>query len=440
LGSLEDYATDTVYNPLSHKCVFAPVYNRDFHGNDKDNGAHSMSDYQNLFKSATKKVTRLDGSLMTPFVRLEVAFKAIFESVNYSVINKFQTNNELKQLLLYSNNCVPLPQNGSAYPISRAMPSGTAEKLIGQICRLYCLAPYANVFEETVEITPFSEVVDRDVKHIWTKYLLSLDEITELDNYPSQYMWKEGSDWKLPSVEALQALRVKPITEPSDARISPTPTNIPYRFEYQYAHNAPFKEGLLVNLNDKIEIYGSDDAWESEVTSLTDAHIYLPLNTDAPSDLPAIKQKGNLTAYENNECPTRLIQYRGMRKYDDGRTFPISSAELYTYFDNRPSRVGVDTDGYNNGQYGSAPMPQYALTWAGDAGIYNQFHKKHHAFLIDKKEQKARFALPLDVFLQFSFADKVRVKNMNYLVKKLRGTLRAEGDFIEVEAALVRDI
>jgi hypothetical protein len=156
--------------------------------------------------------------------------------------------------------------------------------------------------------------------------------------------------------------------------------------------------------------------------------------------LPTIKLKGNLDGYAANECPTRLLAYRGLRKYDNGVTYPITSSELYTYFDARPSRIGNDTQGYVNGQYSSAPMPKMALGWDGEAGIYNRFHKANHDFLIDKKEQKARLALPLEVFLQFSFSQKIRLQRQNFLVKKLRGTLRAEGDIIECEATFVRVI
>jgi hypothetical protein len=455
---LEDYFTDTVHNPSAHDWIFHPVWNTGMYDKtDKTFPQHTPDEFQNMYEpnGLLGKTVYRDGSVITPFMKLNYVLKRIFETNGYTFSNEFQIKKELQQITLYSNTSVMSIEgygNIANFNLKDAAPSGTASDIIGKICRLYGLQLDVNMFEKKVSLTPFKDLLTRPAVHDWTKKLIKITEITENPNYPTSFSWKRGADWALPTPSELNTLP-RFSTQPATGETPPTsqtglyalPNGPTERWQYWVKNDGDlfdFQQYLAV-LHDSVNLGGERLEWESELHGLADSLVFMDSTGSRRSYVPSINQKIQFRP-NSVECPMRLMIYRGLREEregvrpnDNGWVYPLSTAEVFT-LNNQTAKTGWDVGGsIAVSTENQAHAPEYALTWEGEKGIYNQFHAGIHTFLKNKKDVTAQFYLSLDDIIGFHFSQKVRVQNMEYFVKNMKGTLKSAGDGIVVECNLV---
>lgn len=446
---LEDYFTATVQNPAAFDWIFHPVWNKGMYENtDKSFPQHTPDEFQNMYEASglLGKTIYRDGSVITPFMKLQYVLKRIFETNGYTFSNAFQNNKELQQITLYSNTSVMSIEgyaNIGDFYLKDAAPSGTPSDLIGKLCRLYSLQLDVNMFDKTVSLTPFKDLLNRPAAHDWTKKLIKITEITENPNYPTSFSWKRGGDWALPAVSELNGLP-RFSTQPtlgsnaSPAGLYILPNGPADRWQYFNRDGTLTDfESILAVLHDSVNIGGEKTQWESDLHALTDSFVWMDATAGQASYVPGINQKIQFRP-DSVECPMRLMMYRGIRENANGWKYPLSTAETFTS-DNRAAKVGWDiiSGGITVPPSLVGTPAEYSLTWEGETGIYNRFHKDVHTFLKNKKDVTAQFYLSLDDIIGFHFSQKVRVQNMEYFIKNMKGTLKSAGDGIIVECDLV---
>ena len=437
---LEDYFGSTCYNPDNFNWIFHPVWNKGMYPDaNKPYPTHGLDEFQNIWVqdgiSLLGKVQFSDGGIASPFMKLKYVLKKVFETNGYTFQNEFQNTKELDLMTLYSNTSV-MDSEGFAnigdFQLKDAAPSGTPSDLIGKLCRLFALQLDVNMFDKTVSLTPFKDLLNRPAAHDWTKKLIKITEITENPNYPTSFTWKRGTDWALPSVDELFSL---PRFVESTTRVQKGLYALGDD-QWEYFDSDPNDvtnyESQRAILHDSVNIGGVKSEWESDLHTLSDCKV-----STTPRYMPAINQKIEFRDKDKVECPIRLMMFRGMREGASGIIYPFASAETQS-MDDRVSKIGWDF-------FGGITIPpqyepvnaEYSYTWEGDTGIYNRFHKDVHTFLKNKKDVSAQFYLSLDDIIGFHFSQKVRVQNMEYFIKNMKGTLKSAGDGIIVECDLV---
>jgi len=115
----------------------------------------------------------------------------------------------------------------------------------------------------------------------------------------------------------------------------------------------------------------------------------------------------------------RLMFYRG--------TYPAVPSGTYPY-GNTLSYIDDGTEPFT-----------YSLRWNGASGLYNRWWKQWHAALTGKNVT-VTLALPVAEVVSFSFEDKVRILNMDYMVKRIRVSRPLRRGIVLVEASLVSTI
>ena len=471
-----DLPTDTCLNPHDYDYIFHPVWNPDFR-DKKDTITFGGDEFQNLWDSTVRQgrpygqVVLSENSVLTPFLKLSYLLKKMFENVGFTLNNQFQTTPELRLLTVYNNMSV-LSSEGFAnfiqFHLNWCVSDTTCGAYLTKLSRLFSIAPYVNMFDKKVNLVPFKDVLGRAAKHDWTAFVRRGGELSESNNYPNVLAYKAFADSPMPKGDDLKGLsRITADPDLNNPSIPPILV-LTHVVEAIYTLSSGVKvyhkpvfverggtalpliryERYLLTENDEINQAGSGEKWESDLGTLNQAQIWEQGATNRTQFVPTIRLKGKFPAdAEKHKFSDRLLFYRGIRPHrgdpsnpqaDGYFFFPLATAEDVA-IDGKPTLVGKDK--------GDSPVifpqsergvpPQYSLNFTGENGIYNRFGKPNFAFLSEKRDLTARLDLPLDELMQFSFEDKVRIKNMEYLVKKIHGVLKADGELVDIEADLV---
>jgi hypothetical protein len=451
--------TATVHDPLSHPFVFHPVWNTEAK-EIKAFPKGTADEFQNLYEPDPNNLfgrvaTPRDGSSATPFMRLEYVLKQLFETNSYTFENNFQTSKELRQMTMYSNQDIVVENpTFTHYDLKNAMPSGNIESFLAKICRLFGVAPYINVFEKTVEMTKLSDVLLRPSKHNWTKFLASDITWGENDRSIKQFKWKYGADWRLPSDADLEKILfyrrsfggdpfengVLQVEKQARYNTADSDTNNRKR-QMLWRQSAEFPtiiEYLLTNPADEILLNNDGEIFEIDAHTLAMANVMMENDANRFMEMPTAKMKVS-KINEPTECPLRLMLYRGLRqnrftnRYTSGFEpfiYPLASSEDFTFLDDIDVKDDMDLNFNDSNIAAQVPLNRrgvsvnHTLSWKGEKGIYNRFHKDSLAFLDATRTAKATFYLDINELISFNFQDKVTVRSQEYLVKQIRGVLK----------------
>jgi hypothetical protein len=153
-------------------------------------------------------------------------------------------------------------------------------------------------------------------------------------------------------------------------------------------------------------------------------------------NIPFIFQPGSSKEYNQgiNPIPFRLLLYWGVKKgriqTDPGNpeatppippTFGSSSAAEMDY-----PFASIDNFDMNGNQLGD-----YALRFDGPYGLYENFHKEWLAFRNQAKKLTIKIILDAADLLQLEISKKIQIKECQYLIHKIRGTVQPISNKIE---------
>jgi hypothetical protein len=77
------------------------------------------------------------------------------------------------------------------------------------------------------------------------------------------------------------------------------------------------------------------------------------------------------------------------------------------------------------------------MNWQGPNGLYERQHRLWNEALRNGKHVTLQFAIPVTKLQAFTFDQKVRVQEMDYLVKKLRVGKCLGDNKVQVQAEMV---
>jgi hypothetical protein len=427
-------ALETVLHPLYRSFIFYPLHNTEYsegklHQNQWDCATQAFATltFQNRMGETLRRET-----MTTPHLRVDAILAQMFRQIGYTFRNGWQVNDELKLLTQVGYGAMHTIFNefmNSTFQLNRALSDTACAVWLGRLCRAFALVPLTSPFTKTVDLIPIRDLLKRAVRHDWTRYARHGSELTESNNFPSALGWKKNN--------IVPEFSDKTIFWRWDIFSAAFHYNSPegiYRNWGQrdiaigssYYHPKRENQYDISNVDlvypDSLStlLGGDGEEWTIEIETLPQANLNFGIgNTYYNYIAPITKTKGKLLDSDVN-TPDQLMFFRGMHAHK-GYTFPLATSE---------------SNGFLNITCLGNPC-RYDLTWAGENGILNRFWKEFLHFLQNKRDQTVSIGLPLDDLIQFSFADKIRLGNMDYFVKKVRGNLAWQGDIVECEADLV---
>lgn len=436
-AALLAHAKLTAQNPLDYDYIFFPVFNPYYI--DHPDFSQPKSYFQNFYDPTTGafQVEHEYPALM-PFVRLEYLLQQIFAGQEFYFRNRFQLTDELRKICAYNNRSLWTSAGVETTINLKNHVSDTASTaFLRKIMSGFNLGLFTRILSRTIDLVPLSDVVARPSAHDWTQYAIG-EKIIEGNEEQADYIC-----WKVDDSDAAfewYAKQVKPNAADVDGTINTDDlATIPDGIYYVEDQHAYFSVGArLVFLYTTLgcaPVETGKKKFEAEATALWDAHHSWESYVGAATEnygmrkMPHIRMPGTVsyevpgdpdpeTISTEAKIPDRITIYRGMYDIWDGT-------------DDYPLASGLPWDAKGN------LIGEYSLRWDGQYGMYESWWKTWHQMLIAGKHVTQRFALPVAQLTAFSFEDKVRVLNMDYLVKKLRVSTPLGRGLVLVEASLV---
>lgn len=427
------HAKDTADNPGNHNHIFFPVKNNSF--TEADDTGTITDEYINWYDTSPGSfVSNTVVTAIVPFLKLNHVLDKGLAAINYTLVNNWQVNDELKRLVLYNNRSI---HNGTGWELStdlsnHANPSTSYANLIKNLCRLFCLAPFEDKWNKQVELLPLKSLIGNGVRHDWTRKAAKEYTVKELNSdlvggfqYDDMYDKGDPAFWFESDPPSYQLI----------ADIETVANNAPSSYYYEYTTDTLFYNEL------DVETTPEEGTVYSQISSKK-SKLYLPyliagsnndpyvsklrtiLMEERASELnvrwlvPEIWEEGsfifdangvNLSAFKPFD--DRLLFYRGMQPATPFGTYPMASNSVFDY---------------NHNQIAGE---QYSLLWNDhlDSSLFNMWWKEWLEILQMRKVVTRQILLTPKDIIQFNFKDKVRIDNQNYLVKRLRVTLTMRG-------------
>lgn len=428
------HAAATTTSHLDYDYVFFPVWNRDFLEQPSDN---PKCRFQNWYDSTSGAFSvDHDHPALMPFARLDYVLQQIFANEEYQFQNLFQTDDELRSIVLYNNNSLWSADGlDTTINLRNHVSSTGCAAFVRKIVGAFCLGIFYNPWEKVLRLIPMQTLLDRPPVHDWTDRALYGPVITGNDAQPEIICWKrDESDgtWahydKYPKPDSIDG----ELLNSGLTAAAPGTYYVIDRHSYYLKNSVPryfFKHTTL----GCAPLDSGSPAFEAECQALFDVYLYgegqTPVTDGNYVAVPHVRIKGNVE-YEydpgggadievrNQEAdiPDRITIYRGMYPDFDGDDYPFASS------------LPWDTE--------SNLIGQYSLRWDSQYGMYTTWWQGWHTMLKQGKQVSLSLRLSIADLLEFNFENKIRIGNMDYLVKKLRISLTPRG--IEpVEAELV---
>lgn len=446
-GDFLDHMADTANFPDNYDYVFFPVWNANQNGfgdlvGDPDNFQHNFQNYYDLTAEAFD-----DGSAaLTPFVRLDYLLDQIFqaEDTGFTFVNGFQLALETKRLYVYNNvdsrvlaGGTPAPALPSELDLKLHVPKVKSTEFLKSVMAQFGLGLFTNIFNRTLRLVPMQAILRRPARHDWTAYRLYGTQIEESDDVPDGYNYEQAVELPpgVPTATDLQLFLS--VVDFTDAR----PT-LPAGYYYIEALLliVELKYIGLVNVITRAWQYhrgvyfGNDNPRISDMglhAELADGNDMYDSMVQVSRFHEVVEVSGTTYEFRYEDYPVALMLYRGMQEQNTGENrFPLACNHVYLTKKTGGERSWItifDTP---------VTQSEISLNWFGEYGLYNTWHRLWDTMLRTGKPVTFSFSLPIDLLIEFAFDEKIRVDNMEYLVKRLRVKRLLGAGRIEVEAQL----
>ncbi len=434
------HAKDTASQPLNHDYIFFPVYNPGYLTSETS----AKQRWLNFYDGDTQQFEpAADAPGFMPFVRVQYLLERIFADTPYEFRNEWQVAPDLQNIVLYNHRS--LYNSGQLelqIDLANHLPKISGTALLRHFMGLFCLGLIYNPFMRTLRLVPLKKILSSAPAFDWTSkqadsHVISYDD----DTTPVTLGYQDPDD-------RIQAYFQRLNEEPTQAEVVATVASLPdldattipgiyyVRSESSYWRRIIGLGGPRVlhwgGKLDKAPVESGSPEFVATMQPLYDApvpFIWGQAAADAWSfRAPVIDQPGTITyivgsdtVEQRNNNPLRFTVYRGFRTGGpyagyQSRSMPYAAATPY-------NNIGI-------------PVGSLSVRWEGAYGLYEQWWKGWHQMLRDGKTVTMRFRLTLTDLVNFEFDKKVRVNNMDYIVKKLRVSINQSG-MLPAEAELV---
>lgn len=431
-AALLAHAKETAQNPLDYDYVFFPILNQNFIENKSSKIFYW---FQNYWNSATEEFELDDDKpIFMPFIRLEYLLSELLAQTGFFFVNEFQDTDELKNLVVY-NNYSMYSQDGvsGSINLSNHVSQTNCSDFLKKVSAVFCLGIFTDFLSKKIRLVPLKKVLSRPAESDWTYFAEYEYQIpnTERDTPENLCYAEDDRDGRFAYLRSL----VKPTvftTVQTFAEIFAAPgtyyvvaTHAYWlrgaRTEFLYTTLGCMPQDSEVDLGIKTRNRNSEpNNLEATFAPLLDAHGYSIVAPHTYTRLPRIDQPGTVEYIDDqtdtgadiwkeqkSDCPDRFTIYRGYTEDGSGNNYPYASGLPYGPLS--------DTIG------------EVSLRWDGEYGIYLEWWREWHQLIRDGKTVVRKFNLNLYSITNFQFDKKVRVDNMDYIVKSLKINITMTG-------------
>lgn len=437
------HAKDTIINPNNYDYHFFPVQNGDFIVEKAATGGNARF-WQNYWDTNTQEfVENSDAPVAMPFVRVDYLLERIFENTGFAFVNRWQTDFELKRLVIYNNYSIYKDDGtwGTEINLINHVPDILASEFLKVFMSNFALGLFVDFNNFKIELIPLRDLISSPAKHDWTdKLIRGLETSQNKFNAPDAYRYEEQSNDRF-YTDVLSDVRPNDATSVVGYDNLPPPSQSPGNYYIENLNMYIFWEnfgqagigGGATNLHLDTGVapaYNTDTEFLVKGAPLMQVNMgYAPfslkytgvlgLNLDVMRHFPIILTQGTIPFIEGNEkadMPLRYTIYRGLALAQDSLQYPYASAFPY---ESRDIKIG-----------------NYSLYWNGEDGIYEKWYRRWHEMLLYGKPVKATFKLTVSDYLKFSQKDKIRIKGMEYFVISDKPSFNSKG-LRQVECELI---
>lgn len=430
-------AKDTAVNPENYDYIFFPVYNREFFSGNSDYGdpVDGKGEYQNFWDVDTQAfVIDADNNIFTPFVKVNHILKTGIEDQGFTFTNNFQKSTELQRLVMY-NNYSAVADDKPLLDINLAdhvNPDTSFSSFVKRLSRNFCLGLFGDFQDETFELTPLKDIINLPPKWDWTPKASYAYTIEASEDIPGLFKYNEPYDMAPEADKFSESYDKIDWDDETDDIVSyTTPTETKKVYDtttdtvYIYVETPITVVGPIVYRR-HIGFYEANasrkDKYEAELKTMFMVTRASKFGVGGTSwFIPGIAQQGGILG-EKESFDDRLILYRGMEDTANDDLYPFASNNIYNYDKDVVQIGGNDVN--------------YALMWDRDAGLYNQWWKDWYAVFDRRRILVYKLRLSVKDIINFSFKDRVVIKNMEYYVKKLKISISMKG-LEQTEAELI---
>lgn len=420
------YMKQTVDNPEDYDHIFMPVFN------DQD-GQPSFNNWDVITEEFA-----LTDSLVTPFVRLDYLLSRMFSVTGWSFDNQFQSGSlELGRLYVFNNvdakvitdNATPTPELPDSFSLNLHLPAIACSDFLKKLMAQWGLGLFPNIFTKQIAIIPLNTILAKAARHDWTTYAVQDMLISEPTDVPGYYNYDQTTSIpaEAPPVEDVQLIRT--VTEFN--ALSPLAAGYYYIETNSVLHYT--KGNVHDNINYRLVHRGTRPGNGTDYQAGMDA-IWDQIEAHAwAGEYTGYFADGTEYKWQKHDYPIALMFYRGLQDViSGGNRSPLCGNSVWLDGVGTPGdKAKLVTAGVEVGE------AQYSLNWHGGNGLYEKWHRRWAEMLRNGKHGTQTFILPLATITSFSFADKVRVGDMDFFIKRLRINKLLSKGRVEVEASLI---
>ncbi|MDF7810516.1 hypothetical protein [Hymenobacter sp. YC55] len=346
-----------VLQPETADYVLFPVRNKIFY--DKENEANycGIVNHYNF----DQFTTNIDAVIHTntPFLKVVPLLRRVLGLFGYSVVGSWVEDEEIQQLVCYSTRCLDAPTgigNVATVAMATLLPDVRVADLLIALQQTFCLGYLFNPVRKELTIRPLREVIADPVYLDRRSRAGWRDVASEVDGFVLGFTADSGD-------ELLK------------------------NFSWPEVRLGNGKE-VIKPAADTLRMVREDDLFNSNRAWL----------------VPAAEQAGcsdreELDMQDNRLGQLRFLFYRGLQPDSQGYRYPLGSAGTVNY--------------------AGATVGQYALSWDGPQGLYEQWHKGWLDFQANARQEERVVPLTLAEFKALDPARKDMVEGLKFLWERI---------------------
>jgi len=419
----------TTVSPEDHDYIFLPVFNLALRESTGLTDVPVDSEFQNPYDFNGR--TFRTNHDVSPFLRTQVVLQKAMAHAGYTIIDKLHALPELRRMVLLNNRSMRLGDDlALKMPLNFCVNDQTVADFIKQLCRIFCLAPFAGVGDNVIRLESLRGLVAAEPGGDWTNYASKEYSRENFDGGVSRFEYPESAYgdsyhydyWEYDLKETTGVLRDF-VDENDD--IIPVPPGEIFYLEGRSAvsERRIFGEnGALVPIGSFGRVFNEfgTEILAPSLFPAQSAHVFFyPTNFDritvpsvawSVSGITSEEEAGQSIIYSAvDNTQTRLSIYRGFQNTIQNVQYPMG---CHNNYDSKFEEIESDV---------------VSLNWLGNDGLYNRYWREWDAMLQRSAAVSQSFLLPLAEVLDFDFSKKVRVGNQNYFVRSLEFTVTTRG-------------
>lgn len=366
-------------------------------------------------------------SVLTPFVRLSYLLHRAFlqYAPGYTFDNAWQgLDPELQNLYIFNNADCRVITSYTPHTVTEPFKLNLGKHLpkikfvdfLKKVIAQWGLGVFTNVWNKQIRIAPLQGILTRQPEYDWTPYALADATIEDAAGAPGFYNYPQASD-VLPEMPPIETMPVFLSDKDWDDRTTPLAQGY-YYLEFISVVIEVNATGFerFSGLYHRGERPGDGPDYQAGMECLFDGNGFGMRTIGGEASRWYAVDDAGTTKYEwrDNPAPIALMLYRGWQEHGTGfEPMPVAQNCVWDLHHNSPDRVEIAENGT------PIATARRSLNWFGDYGLYNTAHRAWSEMLRNGKHVTQSFALPIADLVAFSFEDKVRVRNMDYFLKRL---------------------